>query len=141
MLSASTSAMQDSVNVQPNICSGVGDLRRLGLEAGRQGWDGERVDLGSVVRVGVDLLAGEGVSWRVLVWSPYNSTLCWHAPDALTGGAVVVEPPLVPLVVPVVVDTFVVVPEVVVLDAEEVVVVLTLVTKVVVVVVALPGWH
>ena len=49
-------------NLQPNICSGVCDLRRLSLEAGRQGWDGERVDLGSVVRVGVDLLAGEGVS-------------------------------------------------------------------------------
>ena len=112
----------------------------LGLEAGGQRWDGERVDLRSVVRVGVDLLAGEGVTWRALVWSPYNSTLCWHAPDALTGGAVVVEPPLVLLVVPVVVETLVVVPGTVVLVAEEEVVVLMLVTKVVVVD-ALPGWH
>jgi len=49
-------------NVQPDIGTGVGDLRCLGLEAGWQGWDGDRVDLGSVVRVGVDLLAGERVS-------------------------------------------------------------------------------
>ena len=129
-------------NLQPNICSGVCDLRRLSLEAGRQGWDGERVDLGSVVRVGVDLLAGEGVSWGVLAWCLFDPTLRYHAPDALIGGAVVVEPPLVLLVVvpPAVVETFVVVPVVVVLDADDVVVVLMLVTKVVVVV-ALPGWH
>ena len=49
-------------NLQPNVGAGVGDLRCLGLEAGWQGWDGDRVDLGSVVRVGVDLLAGERVS-------------------------------------------------------------------------------
>lgn len=49
-------------NLQPDIGAGVGNLRCLGLEAGWQGRDGDRVDLGSVVRVGVDLLAGEGVS-------------------------------------------------------------------------------
>ena len=62
--------MQDSVNVQPDICSGVCDLRGLGLKAGRQRRDGERVDLGSVVRVGVDLLAGKGVAWKALAWCP-----------------------------------------------------------------------
>ena len=49
-------------NLQPHIGAGVGDLRCLGLQTGRQRRDRERVDLGSVVRVGVDLLAGEGVS-------------------------------------------------------------------------------
>jgi len=49
-------------DVQPDIGTGVCDLRSLGLEAGRQRRNGDRVDLGSVVRVGVDLLAGEGVS-------------------------------------------------------------------------------
>jgi hypothetical protein len=129
-------------SLQPHVGTGVGDLRCLGLETGRQRWDGEIVDLGSVVRVGVYLLAGEGVSWTSLACCPYKSTLWKHAPDALTGGAVVVEPPLVLLVVPpAVVVTLVVVPVVVpgvvVLLVEEVVVGLTLVVKVV----ALPGWH
>ena len=114
----------------------------LGLEAGRQRRDGQRADLGGVVRVGVDLLAGERVSCIVLVWCSKRHIPGQHAPDALVGGAVVVEPTLVLLVVPaVVVETLVVVPGVVVLVADEdplVVVGLTLVTKVVVVV-ALPG--
>jgi hypothetical protein len=59
-------------DLQPNICSSVCDLRCLRLQAGRQRRDGDRVDLGSVVRVGVDLLAGEGVSWRGLARRSYK---------------------------------------------------------------------
>ena len=62
-------------NVQPDKSASIGDLRCLGLEAGRQRRNGNRVDLGSVVRVGIDLLAGEGVSWKALAWSP-----CKQAP-------------------------------------------------------------
>lgn len=48
--------------LQPNESAGVGDLSCLGLETGGQRWNGQAADLGSVVWVGVDLLACEGVS-------------------------------------------------------------------------------
>jgi hypothetical protein len=124
-------------DLQPDISAGVGDLGCLGLKAGRKRRNGQRADLGSVVRVGVDLLAGEGVAWRVSAISLTSLQVSSSIPDALDPEpAVVVVPPAL-LVVLALVETFVVVADEVVLPV--VVVALVVVTRVVEA--APPGWH
>jgi hypothetical protein len=125
-------------NLQPDISAGVGDLGCLGLEAGRERRNGQRTDFGSIVRVGVDLLAGEGVAWRVSAISLTSLQVSSSIPDALDPEpAVVVVPPALLVVVLALVETFVVVADEVVLPV--VVVALVVVTRVVEA--APPGWH
>jgi hypothetical protein len=124
--------------LQPDISAGVGDLGCLGLEAGRERRNGQRADLGSIVRVGVDLLAGEGVAWRVSANSLTSLQVSSSIPDALDPEpAVVVVPPALLVVVLALVETLVVVADEVVLPV--VVVALVVVTRVVEA--APPGWH
>jgi hypothetical protein len=66
-------------NLQPNIGAGVGNLACLGLQAGGQRRNGQRVDLGGVVRVGVDLLAGKWVSGGTRGWRGGSRTLAGSA--------------------------------------------------------------